>query len=77
MFLVALSIWAIFMITLDRFIYVVQPLTYTRKMSRGKMAAMVVSTWVISLLTLIPMALPLSDPDYILEEVSSKLNYLF
>lgn len=67
--LVALTVWSLLVIALDRFVYVVQPLAYARRMGRKSTIAAITFSWLVSLSTLIPLILALDKPDVLLEEM--------
>lgn len=69
-FLATLTIWAALMATIDRFIYVLQPYSYSNRMTRGRTLAMLVLSWLVSIATIIPPAVAMyQDPTTVLEEV--------
>ena len=78
--LVAQSLWALFFITLDRLLYVLQPVTYDIRMRGGRVLLMVACSLLLSLLTLVPITLAMQHPDFVLEDVcaiSMSRDYAF
>lgn len=70
MFLSSLTLWSAFIITVDRFVYVLRPYYYHRRMGTGRALAMVLGSWMVALGTIIPPALQMyKDSDMIFEEV--------
>ena len=78
--LVAQSLWALFFITLDRLLYVLQPVTYDIRMRGGRVLLMVACSLLLSFLTLVPITLAMQHPDFVLEDVcaiSMSRHYAF
>ena len=66
----ALCMWASLMVTIDRLIYVSAPHAYLRRMSRCRVAVLVILSWVFSLGAVVPPALAIhEDSDIVLDEV--------
>ncbi|ELU06037.1 hypothetical protein CAPTEDRAFT_188563 [Capitella teleta] len=65
--LVALTVWSLFVITLDRFVYVVQPLAYSRRFGRRSTIGAIAFSWLVSFATLIPMIVALDQPEFLHE----------
>ena len=78
--LCSLSVWTLFALSVDRLLYVIRPHTYVQRAGRAGLAGGLLSAWIVSLLTLIPIVLSMRDPDFILDElcaISMTRRYAF
>ena len=68
--LASLTIWSALAVTLDRFVYVLHPHSYNRRMTGWRLTALLLAAWVVSVATIVPPALSMrQDPDFVLDEV--------
>ena len=69
-FLAALAHWSCLAITVDRLVYVLSPHAYYHRMTKGRVACLLITAWTLSLATAAPPGVSmLTDPDFILDEV--------
>ena len=69
-FLAALAHWSCLAVTVDRLVYVLSPHAYYRRMTRGRVAALLITAWLLSLATAAPPAFTMvTDDEFVLDEV--------
>ena len=69
-FLAALAHWSCLAVTVDRLVYVLSPHAYHHRMTRGRVACLLITAWLLSLATAAPPGVSMmTDPTFILDEV--------